>query len=349
MQPVSPAQFKAAVERRTPDVECVRPGVWSLPLPLPASAGMESTLSTVLFGDDDSVAVIDPGWDIGDNRGRLLALLERHGRSLEDIDLVVATHLHIDHLGLAPWIHAASDARIALHPLDAEPLVHPPESIPDDVLFDRWGVPHDERHDFRPPIRMNFRELDADAILPIEDGDVLEAGGARLTVVHTPGHTRGSVCLADHADGLLFTGDHVLPIVRPGLALGGDEHDDPIGDYLDALDRLAPYDGFEILPAHEYRFRGLRERRRELAAHHRQRSAEVARLLDALPSPTVWRIAERVTWTGGWDAVHGFLRRSALAQIEHHVRHLGREGELVRAPVAAPVRDGRPRRGTSAP
>ncbi|HWL79163.1 MBL fold metallo-hydrolase [Microbacterium sp.] len=235
MQPTSPAQYAAATERRTPDVEVVRPGVWSLPLPLPRRAGMESTLCTVYVGDDGGVTVIDPGWDAGDNRARLLSLLARTGRSIADVRLIVATHLHIDHLGLAPWIHQESGARMALHPLDAETLLHPPETTPDDALFDRWGVPRDERHDFRPAIRASFPELDTGALMPLEGGDVIEHSGSRLTVLHTPGHTRGSVCLVDAGNGLIITGDHVLPIVRPGLALGGDEHADPIADYLTSL------------------------------------------------------------------------------------------------------------------
>ncbi|NYE18805.1 MBL fold metallo-hydrolase [Microbacterium immunditiarum] len=330
MLPVSAEQHRAALERRTPAAEMVRPGVLSLPLPLPDWAGMQSTLCTVFLGDDGGVTVVDPGWDAGDNRHRLRALLARHGCSVSDIRLVVASHLHVDHLGLAPWIQTESGAPMAIHPMDARALLEPPVEPSDDVQFDRWGVPPGERDDLKPAVRADFPEVDDDALRLVDDGEVLDAGGTSLTVVHTPGHTRGSICLVDSARELILTGDHVLPVVRPGLALGGDAHPDPIGDYLASLDRLEPYDGFEVLPAHEYRFRGLRERRTALAAHLRRRNAEVRDLLDRLPSPTVWSIAERVTWTGGWAAVRGFLRRSALAQVEHHVRHLGRDRELSR-------------------
>lgn len=291
---------------------------------------MESTLTTVYVGDDGRVALIDPGWDTGDNRARLTHFLSSVGRRIHDVHLVVASHLHIDHLGLASWLHEEAGVQLALHLREADALLAPRDTVPDVQRFDAWGVPTAERSDITSAVRSTFPALDGGAGVIVDDGTELDAAGTPLRVLHTPGHTQGSICLIDDRNELLHTGDHVLPIVRPGLALGGDVHPDPIGDYLRSLDRLAPYDKYEVLPGHEFRFTGLRERRAELAAHHLQRSTEIASLLDQLSSPTVWDIAERVTWTGGWSSVTGFLRRSALAQTEMHVRYLGRESELSR-------------------
>jgi glyoxylase-like metal-dependent hydrolase (beta-lactamase superfamily II) len=331
--PVSRAQHAAAMERRTPPVELVREGVWTVPMPLPEWAGMESTLTTAYVGDDGRVGLVDPGWDTEDNRRRLGRWLSQRGLRLDDVHIVVSTHLHKDHLGLASWLHEESGAPIVLHATELAALVGSRPGTPDVVLFERWGVPPEHRDSLGSTPRSTFPKIPADSARPVEDGDLIDVAGTSLRVISTPGHTGGSICLVDARNGLIHTGDHVLPVVRPGLALGGDDHRDPINDYLRSLSRLEPYDELEVLPGHEFRFTGLRDRRRALAAHHLTRNAQVGMLLDSLPregfgAPTIWRIAERLSWTGGWGAVQGFLRRSALSQTAFHVRFLGREAEL---------------------
>jgi len=329
IQPLNPRQYADSLARRTPEPDAIRPGVWSLPLPLPEWAGMESTLTTVYLGDDGRVALVDPGWDTKANRERLEGWLAERGRRLDDIGLVLVSHLHADHLGLGPWLHELTGVPVTLHRAEVDALLRRPATPPDADLFDRWGVPHGERASLGEAIRRTFPDLGGAAVRAVEDGDVVDAAGTALTVVHTPGHTGGSACFVDEANRLVITGDSVLPVVRPGLALGDDEPPDPIGDYLRSLERLRPFADFDVQPGHEFRFRGLGERLDALAEHHLSRSAEVDRLLGELPAPTVWRIAERISWTGGWTAVTGHLRRSALAQTEFHIRFLGREGDLV--------------------
>ncbi|MFT4028801.1 MAG: MBL fold metallo-hydrolase [Protaetiibacter sp.] len=328
IEPVDPAEYADSLARRTPAPALVRPGVWTLPLPLPDWAGMESTLTTVYLGVDGRVALIDPGWDIPANRERLETWLAEHGRGLADITLVAASHLHADHLGLGTWLHGLTGVQVTMHAAEVRSLLDPPALTPDAELFDRWGVPEGERASLGPTMRGTLPDVEAEALSAVQDGTVLDAAGTPLTVIHTPGHTSGSLCFVDDRDRLLVTGDHVLPVVRPGLAMGGDEPQDPIGDYLRSLEKLCRYDGYEVLPGHEFRFRGLGERLAELAEHHLRRREQIARLLDTVAQPTVWRIAERVEWTGGWGAVLAHIRRSALAQTEFHIRSLRREGEI---------------------
>jgi hypothetical protein len=72
----------------------------------------------------------------------------------------------------------------------------------------------------------------------------------------------------------------------------------------------------------------LGERRVEIEAHHRRRSAEVAEALDALRRPTVWDVAARLRWSGGWPAMADYRLASALAQTDWHVDLLERRAEL---------------------
>lgn len=317
----NPDQREAALKRRTPEVEEVRPGVWSIPLPLPHSGGVESTLCYGILDDEGGVALIDPGWATDQNRRRLTTWLDRVGRSVSDIRVLVVTHLHHDHLGLADELRARSGARLVLDPVDAETITHPALES-DDEVFERWGVPVAERPMLGAGFAVRYGQPGFHADSPDADG-LVRIPGHDLEAVRTPGHTPGHLTFASATDGLVFTGDHVLPIIHPGLGLGGPQ-DNPLGDYLASLEAIARFDDHEVCPGHGYRFTGLGTRRRELAAHHLGRNAQIAMLRNETPHPTVWRVAERVTWTDGWDGLHGLTRRHALAQTEMHLRYLDR-------------------------
>lgn len=147
----------------------------------------------------------------------------------------------------------------------------------------------------------------------------------------TPGHTGGHVCFVDEPDGLLFTGDHVLPRINSGIGLGGRTDSNPLRDSLDSLAALEPFAAFEVCPGHEYRFRDVVSRARTLAAHRDERTRHVAGALDALDHPTVFEVASRVPFSGGIESMSGYLLASALSQTVFHADLLGRADELRRA------------------
>jgi glyoxylase-like metal-dependent hydrolase (beta-lactamase superfamily II) len=311
-------------------VTSIADGVRVVELPLPHRGVVEST-NCYLFADAaGGVHLVDPGWDTPDNRARLDAGLAEAGFTLDDVRSVTATHLHPDHLGLGSGLRAERGVPVALHRLEHEALTRPLYPDAEETIA-RWGVPDAYVEEVSANIvpRSQPPGLSADVVL--EHGDLLPIGGRSVRVIHTPGHTAGSICLHDEDAGLLLTGDHVLPIVNPGLGLGGFlPGDDPLGLALDSYARIAAYDDAEVLPGHGARFHGVATRATQIAERHRRRSAEIGGLAEADPGATVWQITSRVVWTGGWDALAGFLRLSALSQTEMHLRHLGMRGTLGR-------------------
>lgn len=326
--PTSVAQHGAALARETPEIERVRDGVWAIPLPLPQRGGVESTLCYSLADTEGGVHLIDPGWDTDDNFERLTAGLREAGFGLGDVRSVTATHLHPDHLGLGARLHREAGVPVGIHRTEHAALARSFYPDPEETIA-RWGVPADQIESVRVAAvpRSQPSGLTADVVL--DDGDLLAIPGRSVRVVFTPGHTAGSICLHDETDGLFFSGDHVLPIINPGLGLGGvGPDDDPIGAALDSYARVAAYDDAEVCPGHGYRFRGLAVRAGQIADRHRRRSAEIGALAAADPEASIWTIASRVAWTDGWQNLAGFLRLSALAQTEMHLRHLARRGTL---------------------
>jgi hydroxyacylglutathione hydrolase len=142
--------------------------------------------------------------DCGSRRAapHLLRNLAALGIGIGDIDRVIATHGHCDHVQGFGGLHEANpDLRLHLHPRDV-PLVQQPDHIGNAChLYN--GL---------------FRPVAPELILPIADGDRIPAGDGELLVVHTPGHTEGSVCLLGEVDGynVLFAGDTVGGAM-PGL------------------------------------------------------------------------------------------------------------------------------------
>lgn len=134
-----------------------------------------------IFGDEQSheAIVIDPGDNIED----ILAILEKHALHVKEI---VITHAHIDHIGGAAKLKAATGAPVLMNANDQE-------------LYDQMDV-QASWLGMEPPTRT---AIDA----PARDGDVLTLGPVEFRVLHTPGHTQGSISLWIPAENKLIAGD----------------------------------------------------------------------------------------------------------------------------------------------
>ncbi|HWF93051.1 MAG TPA: MBL fold metallo-hydrolase [Terriglobales bacterium] len=134
-----------------------------------------------IIGDDSTreAMVIDPGDEIEE----ILAIIARHRLQVKQI---VVTHAHLDHVGGAKKLRAATGAPILLNQNDQELLAML------DVQAAWLGM--------NDPGKV---EIDQNA----QDGDVLKTGLIAATVMHTPGHTEGSICLYFPAEKKLIAGD----------------------------------------------------------------------------------------------------------------------------------------------
>lgn len=333
-------------------------GVWSLRVPIPDNP-LGHTLVHVVDTDRGPV-LIDTGWDDPASWDALAAGLTALGTDVGDVHGVVVTHHHPDHHGLCGRVREASGAWLAMHPADIEVVRRTRDTEPGvwlDYLTRKLaaaGAPDDHLAPLRaardsgrlstlPGLRAALPDRD---VVP---GELLPLAGRRLRAIWTPGHTPGHVCLhleeahpaALPGNGRLFSGDHLLPGITPHIGLYEDPENatvtdpspssqlrssrgDPIGDYLDSLERIGRLNVAEVLPAHQHAFTRPADRVRDLLAHHEERLADLLALL-AVPL-TPWRLAERMTWNRPWAEIRPGSRNIAVSEAEAHLRHLVKLG-----------------------
>jgi glyoxylase-like metal-dependent hydrolase (beta-lactamase superfamily II) len=306
-----------------PPVELVRPGLWSIPVPIP-----NNPLRYVLvyaFELDNGVAIVDAGWNTDDAWNALNAGLVAAGGSISDVRSVLVTHIHPDHYGLAGRVRDESGAWIGLHPDDATMLRARYVDVDDLLskmhdLLEFAGVPEATLPDLNMASMMIRDQVAmAEPDILFEDGKEVDVPGWDLRTVWTPGHSPGHVCFHSERHRLLLSGDHVLPRITPNIGVHTQQIPNPLGDFLESLLKVQNLPVDEVLPAHEYRFANLRDRLDEIILHHAERLADIERMLLENPGMTAWQMAVNLTWSRPWDQIQEFMQRAAVSETLAHI------------------------------
>jgi glyoxylase-like metal-dependent hydrolase (beta-lactamase superfamily II) len=336
------SQHDAWQARALPPVEQLRPDLWSIPVPMLGPLRYVSSYAFAL--DGGGLGLLDAGWDSDEGWAALTEGLASIGGDIADVRGVLVTHLHFDHLGLAGRIREASGAWIGMHPADVDVVsspVHrdPAASVDAEIAFlvSLGADPDDAVSDVGDPAKFEVFSSMAIADRLLQDGEQADFPGWRMRAVHTPGHTPGHLCFAEERTGLFFSGDHVLPRISPNISTTHDGLADPLRDYLDSLQKVGGDEPAEVLPAHEWRFRGLGDRTEQLRVHHEHRLAE---LLDAIrdhPGSTPWELAAYLTWSRPWDQYERRMRIFAVTETDAHVRLLASRGLVTTDGGAVPT------------
>lgn len=319
LDPTSAVGYAAFASGDRPPTEAIDAATIVCAVDLPAGGIVTSTLSYIFRDDNGHGHLVDPGWHSEDGLAVIRAAMREY--AIETLDSVTVTHLHPDHLGMAERLRQEYDVTLIMGATEWQTYLDAPDDSKRNTRYDEWGVPAARRPMLPPLTGIEDQSPLSPPDRLVSGGEVLDFGRP-ITVVHTPGHTEGSISLVDASHRLILTGDHVLPHLNPGVGLDYSPDGDPIGDYLDALECVAGFDGYEVLPGHGYRFTHLRRRAARIARHHLRRAREVEAAMDASADgeETVWSLASRLSWTYGWDRLEGYFLNSALQQTEMH-RH----------------------------
>ncbi|MDD2818872.1 MAG: MBL fold metallo-hydrolase [Candidatus Nanopelagicales bacterium] len=325
--------------RELPPVELVRPGLWSIPVIFPNNP--LRYVNVYVIEVPNGIVLVDAGWPVDEAWENLNDGIQSIGYSITDVEGVLVTHNHADHLGLAGRIRDASGAWIAMHELDQIEV----DFDVDPEVFKRagetWLIKAGVEESDMPDLIIDAGQFVEFAKIPkadrlIVDGERPLPGAQHIRTLWTPGHSPGHVCFIDEKHDLLISGDHVLPRISPHISVHPREHGDPLGLYIDSLNAMRGMNPEEILPAHEYRFSGLDARIEQMNVHHEERLTEVLNAISEHPGAGTYEISSKLSWSHGWDNTHGMLRRAAMGETLAHIVHLERRGLINNIP-----RDGR--------
>jgi len=229
-----------------------------LPIPTPFAVGR---VNCYLI-EDDPLTLVDTGPNSGTSLTTLEASLAEHGRRAEDLERIVLTHQHIDHIGLAQILADRSGAEVcALDALAPWLAAYGDNMEADDrfaeAIMARHGIPEDVRYALRA-VSAQFRAWGARVAVDrtFTDGDVLPFAGRDWTVHHRPGHSPSDTVFHDEASGELIGGDHLIlkissnPLIARPLDGSTDERPQALRIYLDSLAATRAMAVTRVWPGH---------------------------------------------------------------------------------------------------
>jgi glyoxylase-like metal-dependent hydrolase (beta-lactamase superfamily II) len=265
-------------ETASSEITEVAPGVLRMQLPIDMP-GL-GHVNCYALEDERGIAIVDPGLPGEESWTHLVDRLDRSGAGLKRVHTVIVTHSHPDHFGGAGRVRQEVGAEIIAHELfrtwwDPSEDETPLEEAPNPWRATPWGG-----DEFMPdPDRRNrFEEMRNNNTFPaprptrrVEDAEVVTLARREWVSMHTPGHTADHLCLFDPAEGVLLSGDHVLPTITPHIS-GIGTSEDPLAQFFASLDRMAELEGVTIvLPAHGHPFTDVAGRAKAIRRHHEER------------------------------------------------------------------------------
>ncbi|MDQ3573302.1 MAG: MBL fold metallo-hydrolase [Actinomycetota bacterium] len=237
--------------------EAARAGIHRLQIPTPFAVGR---VNCYLL-EDDPLTLIDTGPNSGKALDDLEQGLAARGRSIEDLELVIITHQHIDHLGLVEIIAKRSGAQVAALGLAARRLANFADDAELDDRFSadlmlRSGIPENVVIALRGVSR-SFRAWGSHAYVtrPLADGETLELRDRKLQVFHRPGHSPSDTIFWDADRQILIAGDHLLahissnPLITRALD-GSAQRTHALAAYLDSLAKTRAMPARIVLSGH---------------------------------------------------------------------------------------------------
>jgi glyoxylase-like metal-dependent hydrolase (beta-lactamase superfamily II) len=300
-------------------------GIHCLPIPTPFAVGR---VNCYLI-EDDPLTLVDTGPNSGKALDELDLALRAHGHTIGDLERIVITHQHLDHMGLVGILARRSQAEVVTLDLLA-PVIEEFGAYAErddelaEALMLRHGIPRDVVSALRTVSR-SFRAWGGSAPVdrPLADGEALEFAGRTLHVLHRPGHSPSDTVFWDAERRVLIGGDHLIghissnPLVsRPlGGRSGepGDGRPRALRTYIASLRETREMPIEVVLPGHGDPVTDHAKLIDDRFALHERRAAKIAGLVAQHPM-TAYEIAQAL-----WGNVAVTQAYLTLSEVLGHV------------------------------
>jgi glyoxylase-like metal-dependent hydrolase (beta-lactamase superfamily II) len=312
-------------------------GIHRLRIPTPFAVGR---VNCYLLEDEPLTLV-----DTGPNSGKALDELEHQladlGHEIADLELVILTHQHIDHIGLVEIIASRSGASVAAIDVAVPYLESFGEGAEADDEFAaglmlRYGIPEDMISALRS-VSQSFRGWGATAKVtrPLRDGEELVLRDRRLEVQHRPGHSPSDTVFWDAERKILLAADHLIAHISSNPLLsrpldGSPERPKALVQYLESLRKTRELPAELVLPGHGEPIADHRKLIDERFAMHERRAEKLHRLIAERPR-TAFELAQEL-W-GNVAVTQAFLTLSEVVGHTDLLIDAGRVREVADGPV----------------
>ena len=318
-----------AEEQGDPFAPAAAVGIRRLAIPTPFAVGRVN----VYLIEDEPLTLVDSGPNSGSSLDELERQLAALGHRVEELELILITHQHIDHIGLVEILRTRSGADVAA--IDQlKPFV---EGYREHATAeDEFATETMLRHGIPPEVVMALRAVSrgfrawgarADVTRTLTDGEELRLRDRALRVAFRPGHSPTDTVFHDEERRVLLAADHLLAHIssNPLMTRPTDGEAPPraLMTYLESLRRTRAMDVELVLPGHGQPItdhRSLIDARLEL---HRRRADKIHRLIAEAGPSTAHELAQRM-W-GDIAVTQAFL---SLSEVIGHTDILESEGRV---------------------
>jgi glyoxylase-like metal-dependent hydrolase (beta-lactamase superfamily II) len=316
-------------------------GIHCLAVPTPFAVGR---INCYLV-EDEPLTLVDAGPNSATSLTALEAVLAEHGRRVEDLERIVVTHQHIDHIGLLDILAGRSGAEVcALEALTPWLADYRRRMDADDAfsstLMRRNGIPEEVTYALRA-VSAGFRAWGAAAQVnrSLKDGELLEFAERTWRVHHRPGHSPSDTVFHDERSGQLIGGDHLIKHIssNPLISLPLEDDrpaeeqsaDDPVPRrpkalkiYMESLRRTQAMDLGVVLAGHGEPIEDHRALIEDRFKMHERRAGRLCELIEQEPR-NAYELAQAM-W-GNVAVTQAFL---TLSEVLGHVDLLIDEGRV---------------------
>lgn len=319
-------------------------GVYRFQIDFPPFDGLKF-VCIYLFKVDNHKILIDAGLNFPDWKKIFFAELKNLNVSFKEIDYLIITHEHPDHIGLMKTIKRKNpNIQILMHNITHELIkwLSNPDNIDQirsaanalSIRTKKFGVSEKQTKrifQYMSSMHNLVQYCKPDKIL--NDYDEISFDTTNLKIIWTPGHSPGHICVFDEKSRFLFSGDHVLSRITPHIgnflinpSLEKDyDFSNILHHYLTSLDRIDTLDSKLIFPAHQEVIYNPHEQIKSIKEHHKNRLLEISKLIEKKPL-TPYGISQ-IHFGEDLSEMNTFL---ALSEVLSHLNYLENQNKIRR-------------------
>ena len=326
------SKFKSEIE--------VIDGVYRIKIDVPFQVKF---VCSYLFKKEDQYVLIDAGFNSPSWKKKFVQEINNIGLGIEDIDVCIITHNHLDHIGLIKEFKEKNPKmNIVMHDITNKILKWETdksntkeienEAIRISIEMKNYGLSEEERlriiefFTYWPKFR-GYQSPDE----IVNDNDILLND---LKIIWTPGHSFGHICVFDSKNKHLFSGDHILSRITPHIGnfiipdFLADEYvhynfKNVLDQYLQSLDRIDKLNPGIIFPAHQEIIYNPHERIKAIKEHHAARLKDISELIKN--NPLTPRKISKIHFGEDLDDINSYM---ALSEVLGHLLYLEDLGKI---------------------